>query len=50
MMIAQVTAVVLGALWRDAGLPMGAADYAFVLWSRFMKFDPADPLRDGFLL
>jgi transketolase len=35
------------------GLPMGAADYAFVLWSRFLKFDPRDPQwpdRDRFVL
>ena len=35
------------------GLPMGAADYAFVLWSRFLKFDPSDPKwpdRDRFVL
>ena len=35
------------------GLPMGAADVATVLFSRFMKFDPADPRwpdRDRFVL
>src|SRR4029077_7968120 len=35
------------------GLPMGAADYAFVLWSRYLKFDPRDPAwpdRDRFIL
>ena len=35
------------------GLPMGAADYAFVLWSRFMSYNPADPAwpdRDRFVL
>ncbi len=35
------------------GLPMGAADLAFVLWSRFLRHDPADPHwpdRDRFLL
>lgn len=35
------------------GLPMGAADYAFVLWSRYLKFDPTDPAwpdRDRFVL
>ncbi|MGH9870276.1 MAG: transketolase [Candidatus Polarisedimenticolia bacterium] len=35
------------------GLPMGAADVAFVLWSKFLKFDPADPHwpdRDRFVL
>ena len=35
------------------GLPMGAADFAFVLWSRFLKFDPKDPHwadRDRFVL
>ena len=35
------------------GLPMGAADIATVLFSRFLKFDPADPHwpdRDRFVL
>jgi transketolase len=35
------------------GLPMGAADMATVLFSRFLKFDPADPAwpdRDRFVL
>ena len=35
------------------GLPMGAADIATVLFSRFLKFDPADPSwpdRDRFVL
>ena len=35
------------------GLPMGAADIATVLFSRFLKFDPADPPwpdRDRFVL
>ena len=35
------------------GLPMGAADYAFILWSRFLKHDPIDPSwpdRDRFIL
>jgi len=35
------------------GLPMGAADYAFILWSRYLKFDPRDPHwpdRDRFIL
>lgn len=35
------------------GLPMGCAEMAFVLWSRFHKFDPADPTwinRDRFVL
>src|SRR5262249_1707947 len=35
------------------GLPMGAADYAFILWSRFLRFDPRDPKwpdRDRFIL
>ena len=35
------------------GLPMGAADCAFVLWSRFLRFNPADPYwpgRDRFVL
>jgi len=35
------------------GLPMGAADYAFVLWSRYLRFNPEDPQwpnRDRFIL
>src|SRR5262249_56361121 len=35
------------------GLPMGAADFATVLFSRFLKFDAADPHwpdRDRFVL
>ena len=35
------------------GLPMGAADVATVLFSQFLKFDPADPRwpdRDRFVL
>jgi transketolase len=35
------------------GLPMGAADVATVLFTRFLKFDPADPAwsdRDRFML
>jgi transketolase len=35
------------------GLPMGAADHAFVLWTRFLRYDPADPSwpdRDRFVL
>lgn len=35
------------------GLPMGAADYAFLLWLRFLRFDPAAPSwadRDRFIL
>jgi transketolase len=35
------------------GLPMGCADYAFTLWSKFLRFDPADPQwvgRDRFVL
>jgi len=35
------------------GLPMGAADHAFVLWSRFLRVDPNDPGwpdRDRFVL
>src|SRR5438105_6390276 len=35
------------------GLPMGAADIATVLFSRFLRFDPADPAwpdRDRFVL
>jgi transketolase len=35
------------------GLPMGAADFAFVLWSRFLRYDPTAPDwadRDRFVL
>jgi transketolase len=35
------------------GLPLGAADIAIVLWTRFMKYDPSDPTwpdRDRFVL
>ncbi len=35
------------------GMPMGAADMAFVLWTRFLRYDPADPGwqdRDRFVL
>ncbi|AAR36813.1 transketolase [Geobacter sulfurreducens] len=35
------------------GLPMGAADYAFLLWHSHLRFDPADPEwpgRDRFIL
>jgi transketolase len=35
------------------GLPMGAADVAFVLWSRFLRYDPKHPQwqdRDRFVL
>ena len=35
------------------GLPMGAADYAFILWSRYLKHDPTAPHwpdRDRFVL
>lgn len=35
------------------GLPMGTADIAAVLWTRFLKFNPIDPLwpdRDRFVL
>jgi len=35
------------------GLPMGAADYAFILWARYLKHDPTDPHwpdRDRFVL
>ncbi|MFY9839375.1 MAG: 1-deoxy-D-xylulose-5-phosphate synthase N-terminal domain-containing protein, partial [Xanthobacteraceae bacterium] len=35
------------------GLPMGAADIATILFTRFLKFDPADPAwpdRDRFVL
>lgn len=35
------------------GMPMGAADYAFVLWTKYLRFNPQDPLwpnRDRFVL
>ncbi|MGQ9630470.1 MAG: transketolase [bacterium] len=35
------------------GMPMGAADYAFVLWSQYLRFNPEDPKwpnRDRFVL
>ncbi len=35
------------------GMPMGAADMAFVLWTRHLRFDPRDPRwfgRDRFIL
>ncbi|MFQ3631462.1 transketolase [Roseiflexus sp.] len=35
------------------GLPLGAAPMAYVLWTRFLRFDPGDPLwpdRDRFVL
>lgn len=35
------------------GLPMGCADFAFVLWTKFLKFNPANPSwanRDRFVL
>jgi transketolase len=35
------------------GMPMGAADMAFVLWTRHLRFDPTDPRwigRDRFVL
>lgn len=35
------------------GAPMGAADMAYVLWSKYLRFDPADPHwpdRDRFVL
>ena len=35
------------------GMPMGMADVATVLWTKFLKFDPADPHwadRDRFIL
>ena len=35
------------------GLPMGMADAAYILWTRFLKFNPEDPdwiNRDRFIL
>ena len=58
----QLTANVVRGLAMDAvqkaesghpGLPLGMADVAVVLWSQFLRFNPADPWwfnRDRFLL
>jgi len=58
----RMTADVVRGLAMDAvqkansghpGMPMGMADAAVVLWSRFLKHDPADPQwpdRDRFIL
>jgi transketolase len=58
----RLTANVVRGLAMDAvqkadsghpGLPLGMADAAVVLWSRFLRFNPADPWwfnRDRFLL
>ena len=35
------------------GMPMGSADFAFTLWSKFLRFDPQRPDwlgRDRFVL
>ena len=35
------------------GMPMGCADFAYVLWMKFLRFNPADPGwpdRDRFIL
>src|SRR5512138_1718913 len=35
------------------GLPLGATDYTYVLWTQFLRFDPCDPAwpnRDRFVL
>ena len=35
------------------GLPMGAADYAYVIWSKYLRYNPQDPQwpnRDRFIL
>lgn len=35
------------------GLPMGAADYSYVLWTKFLRYNPKDPKwpnRDRFVL
>lgn len=35
------------------GMPMGAADYTYVLWSKYLRYNPADPTwpnRDRFIL
>ena len=42
-----------GAQSGHPGLPMGAADYAYFLWLRHLRFDPSDPSwpdRDRFVL
>ena len=60
--IAQQTVSTIKGLSMDAvqeansghpGMPMGMADTAYVLWSRFLKHDPSDPTwadRDRFIL
>ncbi|MFT5433712.1 MAG: transketolase, partial [Myxococcota bacterium] len=62
MSIADLAVKTIKALTMDAvekatcghpGMPMGMADVATVLWSRFLKFDPTDPQwpdRDRFVL
>lgn len=45
--------MVQGAKSGHPGMPMGCADLAFVLWSRFLKYCPEDPAwfnRDRFVL
>ena len=35
------------------GLPMGMADVAYVLWTKFLRYEPSDPAwpgRDRFVL
>ena len=35
------------------GMPMGAAPMAYILWTRFLRHNPADPMwpaRDRFVL
>ena len=58
----RITASIIKGLAMDAvqkaesghpGMPMGAADMAVVLWSRFLRHDPSDPQwpdRDRFVL
>ena len=44
---------VQGAKSGHPGLPLGVADFTYVLWSRFLKHNPADPTwvnRDRFIL
>src|SRR4051794_26025215 len=41
------------ATWGHPGTPMALAPLAYVLWQRFLRFDPADPIwgnRDRFVL
>jgi transketolase len=57
MMANAIRALAMDAVEKAAsghpGMPMGMADVATVLWTRFLKFDPTDsewPDRDRFIL